>query len=183
MISPPRKVCAFDDVGTEENEKESIQKVQTKHDDVKEETFESREVGQSSNSNEWAKVKDHPIDQVIGNVGDRVRTRRELNEHMSNSAFVSLVEPKNIKEALEDENWVVAMQEELNQFKRNNVWELVPPPKDKTIVGVKWVNKIKRDEHGEPVKNKSRLVAQGFYQEEGLDYEETFAPVARLEAI
>ena len=75
------------------------------------------------------------------------------------------------------------MQEELNQFKRNNVWELVPAPKGKTIIGTKWVHRIKYDENGKPVKNKSRSVAQGFNQEEGLDYEETFAPVARLEAI
>ncbi|MBN8156934.1 hypothetical protein J0J30_23325, partial [Vibrio vulnificus] len=90
-------------------------------------------------------MKDHPIKQVIGNISDKVRTRRGLNEQMSNAAFVSLVEPKNIKEALEDEHWIQAMQEELNQFKRNRVWDLVPPPKGKNIVGVKWENKIKHD--------------------------------------
>ena len=75
------------------------------------------------------------------------------------------------------------MQEELNQFKRNNVWVLVLALKGKTIIGTKWVHKINFDENGKLVKNKSRFVAQGFNQEEGLDYEGTFAPVARLEAI
>ncbi|KAJ8768804.1 hypothetical protein K2173_023708 [Erythroxylum novogranatense] len=130
-----------------------------------------------------AKAKNHPMEQVIGDLNDGLKIRRNVYENMSNSAFISLVEPKNIKEALEDENWLLTMQEELNQFKRNNVWDLVAPPKDKTIIGVKWVNRIKYDENGEANKNKSRLVAQGFYQKEGLDYNETYAPVARLEAI
>ena len=75
------------------------------------------------------------------------------------------------------------MQEELNQFTRNEVWELVPRPEDKTIIGTKWVYKNKMNEQGEVVRNKARLVAQGYCQEEGINCDETFAPVARLEAI
>ena len=75
------------------------------------------------------------------------------------------------------------MQEELNQFERNEVWELVPGPTDQTVIGTKWVYKNKADELGNITRNKARLVAQGYNQEEGIDYEETFAPVARLEAI
>ena len=75
------------------------------------------------------------------------------------------------------------MQEELNQFEINQVWELVPRPKDKHIIGTKWVFKNKLDENGIVVRNKARLVAQGYNQEEGIDFDETFALVARLEAI
>ena len=75
------------------------------------------------------------------------------------------------------------MQEELNQFERNQVWELVPRPKDQTIIGTKWVFRNKVDDHGTIVRNKVRLVAKGYNQEEGIDYDETYAPVARLESI
>ncbi|KAI3684856.1 hypothetical protein L6452_34083 [Arctium lappa] len=75
------------------------------------------------------------------------------------------------------------MQEELIEFTRNKVWNLVPRPSDKTVIGTKWVFRNKLDEHGTVTRNKARLVAQGYRQEEGKDYDETFAPVARLEAI
>ena len=75
------------------------------------------------------------------------------------------------------------MQEELNQFERNEVWELVPKPNDQSVIGTKWVYRNKMDENGIIIRNKARLVAQGYNQQEGVDYEETFAPVARLEAI
>ena len=77
----------------------------------------------------------------------------------------------------------MAMQEELNNFTRNEVWVLEAPPKNKNIIGTKWVFRNKQDEHGVVVRNKARLVAKGFSQVEGLDFGETFAPVARLEAI
>ena len=75
------------------------------------------------------------------------------------------------------------MQDELHQFERNQVWHLVPKPKDRTIIGTKWVFRNKLDEQGTVTRNKARLVVQGYNQEEGIDYEETFAPVARIEAI
>ena len=75
------------------------------------------------------------------------------------------------------------MQEELNQFERNEVWELVPRPNDQSVIGTKWVYKNKKDENGIIIRNKARLVSQGYNQQERIDYEETFAPVARLEAI
>nr|GEU53192.1 retrovirus-related Pol polyprotein from transposon TNT 1-94 [Tanacetum cinerariifolium] len=86
-------------------------------------------------------------------------------------------------EALEEEGWVLAIAEELNQFERNKVWTLVLNPYGKTIIGLKRVFKNKMDEEGVVTKNKARLVAKGYIQEEGIDYDETFAPVARLEAI
>ncbi|GKD75835.1 retrovirus-related pol polyprotein from transposon TNT 1-94, partial [Tanacetum coccineum] len=92
-------------------------------------------------------------------------------------------EPKNVKEAIQDESWTMAMQEELNQFKTNNVLSLVPPPDNQTIIGTKWVFKNKLDENGVVSRNKARLVAQGYNQQEGIDFDETYAPVARLESI
>ncbi|GJU89463.1 copia protein [Tanacetum coccineum] len=91
--------------------------------------------------------------------------------------------PKNVNEALGDESWIVAMQEELNQFIANDVWELVPQPKNMTIIGTKWVFRNKLDENGIVSRNKARLVAQGYNQQEGIDYDETYSPVARLESI
>ena len=75
------------------------------------------------------------------------------------------------------------MQEELNEFERNQVWTLVPRPKNRSIVGTKWVFRNKTDSEGIITRNKARLVAKGYSQQEGIDYDETFAPVARLEAI
>ncbi|GJX03398.1 retrovirus-related pol polyprotein from transposon TNT 1-94 [Tanacetum coccineum] len=87
--------------------------------------------------------------------------------------FLSEIEPKKLIEALEEEGWVTAMQEELNQFERNKVWTLVPKPYGKTIIGTKWIWKNKMDEEGAITKNKAKLVAQGYNQQEGIDYEET----------
>ncbi|GJY81441.1 retrovirus-related pol polyprotein from transposon TNT 1-94 [Tanacetum coccineum] len=77
----------------------------------------------------------------------------------------------------------MAMQEELNQFKTNDVWELVPNLMDMTIIGTKWVYRNKLDENGVVTRNKARLVTQGYNQQEGIDYDETYAPIARLESI
>ena len=75
------------------------------------------------------------------------------------------------------------MQDELNEFERNKVWHLEPKPKHKKVIGLKWVFRNKLDEHGIIVRNKARLVVKGYNQQEGIDYTEKFAPVARLEAI
>ncbi|GJR38945.1 retrovirus-related pol polyprotein from transposon TNT 1-94 [Tanacetum coccineum] len=93
------------------------------------------------------------------------------------------MEPKKVNEALKDESWIIAMQEELNQFIANDVWELVPQPKNMTIIGTKWVYRNKLDENGVVSRNKAGLVAQGYNQQEGIDYDETYAPVARLKSI
>ena len=75
------------------------------------------------------------------------------------------------------------MQEEIHEFDRLDVWELVPPPECAMIIALKWIFKVKLDEHGDVLKNKARLVAKGYSQQEGIDFEESFAPVARIEAI
>jgi len=94
-----------------------------------------------------------------------------------------VIEPTTVDEALSDDGWILAMQEELNQFQRNDVWDLVPKPLQKNIIGTKGVFRNKLNEQGEVSRNKDRLVAQGYRQQEGIDYTKTFAPVARLEAI
>ncbi|GKB82330.1 retrovirus-related pol polyprotein from transposon TNT 1-94, partial [Tanacetum coccineum] len=98
-------------------------------------------------------------------------------------AFLALVEPKNFRQAMTEPSWIDAMQEEIHEFERLEVWELVSCPNNVFLIKLKWIYKVKTDESGGVLKNKARLVAQGFRQEEGIDVEESFAPVARIEAI
>ena len=132
--------------------------------------------------------RDHPVEQVIGDVFSPVQTRNrnpltsEFNTCLF-SCFLSQMEPKKIHEALKDSSWIEAMQEELLQFKLQEVWSLVNLPRGKRAIGTKWIYRNKKDERGIVIKNKARLVAQGYTQEEGIDYDEVFAPVARMEAI
>ncbi|GJW11921.1 putative ribonuclease H-like domain-containing protein [Tanacetum coccineum] len=149
--------------------------------------------------------KDHPENQVIGSLETPIQTRhmnkinkehglissiqklrRTNHKDFQNclfACFLSQMEPKKPVQALKDPSWVEAMQDELLQFKLLKVWTLVDLPKDKWAIGTKWVFRNKKDERGIVVKNKARLVAQGHTQEEGIDYDEVFAPVARIEAI
>ncbi|GJZ55039.1 putative ribonuclease H-like domain-containing protein [Tanacetum coccineum] len=149
--------------------------------------------------------KDHPKDQIIGDINSATQTRRMTKitkEHAMVSyikrqrrtnhkdyqnclfaCFLSQIEPKKVIQALTDPSWIEAMQEELLQFKLQKVWTLVDLPKGKRAIGTKWVYRNKKDERGIVVRNKARLVAQGYTQEEGIDYDEVFAPVARIEAI
>ncbi|GJZ17862.1 retrovirus-related pol polyprotein from transposon TNT 1-94, partial [Tanacetum coccineum] len=94
-----------------------------------------------------------------------------------------VIEPKNVNEALMDESWIIAMKEELDQFVANDVWELVPQHKNMIIIGTKWVFRNKLDENGIVSQNKARLVTQGYNQQDDIDYDETYALVARLESI
>jgi hypothetical protein len=94
-----------------------------------------------------------------------------------------MVEPKNFDESSKDVNWLKSMNEELDRIEKNNTWELVPKPADKNVIGSKWVFKIKMNEQGLIVRNKARLVCKGYAQVEGQDFDETFEPVARLEAM
>ncbi|GJU93907.1 ribonuclease H-like domain, reverse transcriptase, RNA-dependent DNA polymerase [Tanacetum coccineum] len=97
--------------------------------------------------------------------------------------FISQIEPKKVIQALTDPSWIEAMQEELLQFKLQKVWTLVDLLKGKMAIRTKWVYNNKKDERGIVVINKARLVAQGYTQEEGIDYDKVFAPVARIKAI
>jgi len=126
----------------------------------------------------------HILDNVYGSVTKGVSTRKQLTNFSTHQAFISSIDPQKVYEALEDEDWVEATHEELNNFKRNQVWPLVERPQDcKNVIGTKWVFKNKQDANGIVIRNKARLVAQGYSPKEGIYYGETFAPVARLESI
>nr|GEX48530.1 hypothetical protein [Tanacetum cinerariifolium] len=130
-------------------------------------------------------TNDHPLEQVRGNPSRPMQTRRQLAidpERCMYALTVSTAEPKNIKEAMVDSAWIKAMQKELHQFDRLQVWELVDKPFDKSIIRLKWLWKNKKYEDQTVIRNKARLVAKGYAQEEGIDFEESFTPVARLEA-
>nr|KAJ0202945.1 hypothetical protein LSAT_V11C500297570 [Lactuca sativa] len=116
-----------------------------------------------SNSLESASVSEHryhPVDQIIGNIHDGVRTRsRVSNNFCMYVNFVSMILPDKIHSALQDADWIKAMQEELNEFERHKVWTLVPSPSGKTITGTSWVYRNKVDKDGIITRNKARLVA------------------------
>nr|GEZ17390.1 putative ribonuclease H-like domain-containing protein [Tanacetum cinerariifolium] len=111
--------------------------------------------------------KDHLVTQIIGDLTSAPQTRK----------------PKKVHQALKDPSWIEAMQEELLQFKMKKVWVLVDLPKGKRAIGSKWVFRNKKDKRGSVIRNKARLVTQGHTQEEGIEYDEVFAPVARIKAI
>nr|GEV15472.1 retrovirus-related Pol polyprotein from transposon TNT 1-94 [Tanacetum cinerariifolium] len=126
-------------------------------------------------------TKDHPLDNIIGQLSRPVSTRLQLHEQALfcyYDAFLTSVEPKTYKDALTQSCWMEAMQEELNEFERLEVWELVPRPDKVMVITLKWIYKVKLDELGGILKNKARLVARGYRQEEGINFEESFAPVA-----
>jgi hypothetical protein len=125
-------------------------------------------------------ARDHPLDSIIGDIQRGVQTRSRLTSFYAHSSFVSMEEPKDIDKALRDPDWVNAIHEELNNFKRNEVWELVERPMDHNVIGTRWVFRNKQDQDGIVVRNKARLVAQGYTQIEGLNFGETYAPVARV---
>nr|GEV03040.1 putative ribonuclease H-like domain-containing protein [Tanacetum cinerariifolium] len=149
----------------------------------------------------------HPQSQIIGALQSPVQTRGTVqkskfgestfisyvhNQNKTNHAdhlhclfacFFSQLEPSSVAKALEDPDWVAAMQDEMQLFYHQQLWKLVPLPVEKITIGTKWILKNKRDARGIVVRNKARLVAQGHRQEEGIDYDEVFAPVAKIEAI
>nr|GEU43395.1 hypothetical protein [Tanacetum cinerariifolium] len=116
--------------------------------------------------------KDHHVSQIIGDLASTTQTRS-----------MTRVEPKRVHQALKDPSWIEAMQEELLQFKMQKVWVLVDLPHRKRAIGTRWVYRNKKDERVIVIRNKARLVSQGHTQEEGINYEEVFAPVARIKAI
>ncbi|GKB00853.1 retrovirus-related pol polyprotein from transposon TNT 1-94 [Tanacetum coccineum] len=131
-------------------------------------------------------TKDHSIANVIGDPSHSVSTRKQLKTDVMwcyYDAFLTLLEPKNFKQAMTEPSWIDAMQEEIHEFERLEVWELVSCPDNMFLIKLKWIYKVKTDESSGVLKNKARLVVQGFRQEEGIDFEESFAPVARIESI
>nr|GFC40604.1 retrovirus-related Pol polyprotein from transposon TNT 1-94 [Tanacetum cinerariifolium] len=113
---------------------------------------------------------------MIPNVDEASTSHNVFNKRLEDAYF-------DATEALKDANWVSAMQEELDQFARFKVWRLVPQSEGKSVIKTKWIFKNKKDESSLVIQNKARLVAVGYSQQEGIDYDDTFAPVARIEAI
>nr|GEZ28179.1 hypothetical protein [Tanacetum cinerariifolium] len=131
-------------------------------------------------------TEDHPLEQVIGEPSRPHLTRNQLKTDGDMCIYaltVSILEPKTIKEALTDPAWIESIQEELHQFIRLDVWELVSSPNGIKPLTLKWLFKNKNDEENMVIRNKTHLVVRGYRQEEGIDFEESFAPVARMEAI
>ncbi|GJU78850.1 retrovirus-related pol polyprotein from transposon TNT 1-94 [Tanacetum coccineum] len=138
----------------------------------------------SEHVNKW--TKDHPLENIIGELERPVSTRLQLYEQALfcyYDAFLTTIEPKNYKDALTQACWIEAMQEELHKFDRLEVWELVPRLDNVMITTLKRIYKVKLDEMRGILKNKARLVARGYRQEEGINFEESFAPMARHDAI
>ena len=127
--------------------------------------------GEVGNKHKSGVPKYHHISNVIRNMDDSMVTMRRARQNEIDFLFyTSQLEPKNVEEALGDESWITALQEELNQFVRNDVWYLVPRLKDKHVISTKWIFKNKQDENGIIVKNKARPVAQGYFQIEEIDF-------------
>nr|GEV29534.1 retrovirus-related Pol polyprotein from transposon TNT 1-94 [Tanacetum cinerariifolium] len=134
------------------DEEEAIKVTEKKNleNDIEDETLEIDKIVNIKES------RNHPLENVIGNLNQR--TLRSQAQNQSNFfCFISTIKPKNVNEALTDDSWIVAMQEELNQFIANDIWQLVPQPRNMTIIGTKWLFRNKLDENGIVSRNKARL--------------------------
>ncbi|GJW40638.1 retrovirus-related pol polyprotein from transposon TNT 1-94 [Tanacetum coccineum] len=125
-------------------------------------------------------LEDNPFAPVVNNPFINVFAPEPSFEA---SSFRDLIKPKNFKSAITEDCWFQAMQDEIYEFDQLQVWELTPQPDCVMSIALKWIYKVKLDEYGDVLKNKARLVAKGYRQEEGIDFEESFAPVARIKAI
>nr|GEU83730.1 retrovirus-related Pol polyprotein from transposon TNT 1-94 [Tanacetum cinerariifolium] len=147
---PPSKTSTLVDDDLDEEEEFKITEKKNLENDIEDEIIEIEEIVNIKES------RNHPLENVIGNLNQR--TLRSQAQNQSNFfCFISTIEPKNVNEALGDENWIVAMQEELNQFIANDVWELLPQPRNMTIIGTKWLFRNKLDENSTVSRNKARL--------------------------
>ncbi|GJT52979.1 putative ribonuclease H-like domain-containing protein [Tanacetum coccineum] len=195
---PPSKTSPLVGDDLDEDQAISIAKKKNLENDIEDETLEVDKIVNIKESKNHSLENDDIKNQFkqetnynksseahafVSYVQKQRRTNHKDFHHCLFACFLSQHEPKKISEALEDESWVDAMQEELLQFEIQKVWILVDLPYGKKAIGTKWVYRNKKDERGVVVRNKARLVAQGHRQEEGIDYDEVFAPVARLEAI
>ncbi|GJY75435.1 putative ribonuclease H-like domain-containing protein [Tanacetum coccineum] len=149
--------------------------------------YDDREVGAEADLNNLEttmNVSPIPTTRImVSYIKKQRRTNHKDYQNCLFAYFLSQIEPKKVIQALTDPSWIEAMQEELLQFKLQKVWTLVDLLKGKRAIGTKWVYRNKKDERGIVVRNKARLITQGYTQEEGIDYDEVFAPVARIVAI
>ncbi|GKA31906.1 retrovirus-related pol polyprotein from transposon TNT 1-94 [Tanacetum coccineum] len=155
---PPSKTSPLVDDDLDEEEAIKVTEKKNLENGIEDETLE---IVKTINIKE---SRNHPLENFIGNHNQR--TLRSQAQNQSNFFyFISTIKPKNVNEAVTDKSWIVSMQEELNQFIANYVWELVPQPRNMTIIGTKWVFRNKLDENGIVSRNKARLVAQGYNQQ------------------
>ncbi|GKC28362.1 retrovirus-related pol polyprotein from transposon TNT 1-94, partial [Tanacetum coccineum] len=170
-------------------------------------SYEGIFLGYSQNSKAYIILNKHTrkVEESLNVTFDETpppsKTSPLVDDDLDEEEAIKVTEKKNLENDIEDETLeideivnikesrnhplenIFSMQEELNQSIANDVWELVPQPRNMAIIGTKWVFRHKLDENGIVSQNKARLVAQGYNQQEGIDYNETYAPVARLESI
>ena len=146
-----------------EHKSDKDSKLDESSSDASTSTVPQPDSNQGLNQRNWKFISNHSEDLIIGDRTQGVRTRSSLKD-VANYGLVSEIEPKNIDKVLLDNDWILAIEEELNQFTRNDVWTLVPCPKNKSIIGTRWVFRKKLDEVGKVVRNKARLVAQRYNQ-------------------
>ncbi|GJW54352.1 hypothetical protein Tco_0098437 [Tanacetum coccineum] len=149
---PSPKTSPLEDDDLVEEEAIEVNKARPLGNNVEDKFLESNEIINIKES------KSHLLKNVIDNLNQRT-LRSQAQDKRNFFCFLSTIEPKNINAALKDKSWVVAMQEELNQFVANDVWELVPNPNNMTIIRTKWVYRNKLDENGVVSRNKARIVA------------------------
>ncbi|GJS96990.1 retrovirus-related pol polyprotein from transposon TNT 1-94 [Tanacetum coccineum] len=138
---PPSKISPLVDDDLDEEEAIKVAKKKILENDIEDETLKIDKIVNIKES------RNHPLENVIGNLNQR--TLRSQAQNQSNFfCFISTIELKNMNESLTDKSWIIAMQEELNQFIANDVWELVPQPRNMIIIGTKWVFRNKLDENG-----------------------------------
>ena len=126
----------------------------------------------SSHELEKESQRDHPVEQIFDDIqtGRIIRSKTRLDNFCEHYSFISSIEPMKVEEALEYTDWINAMHEELHNFERNQVWTLVEKPDEKhNVIRTKWVFCNKQHEDGQVVRNKARIVAQGYTQVEGMD--------------
>ena len=131
-------------------------------------------------------IKNHLGSNIIGSLDEGLCLRKGnilLANHVTYHCYLAQFEPKRVEEARQVENRVKPMHDEIKQCGSNDVWELAPKLENVHVIGTKWIFKNKTDKDGEIIQNKSQLVAQGYTQVEGVDFDESFALMAKLESI
>nr|GEW85952.1 zinc finger, CCHC-type [Tanacetum cinerariifolium] len=146
-------------------------------------TYEPNSKGSTGHTSSIASSSrsfDHTPVQGYGNISEIYNRALEVQ---SDELLLLEEEPRNYKEAVQDRKWIEAMQMEIDSINKNKTWKLTTLPDNQKAIGLKWVFKTKRDADGKTIKHKARLVAKRYVQEHGIDYDEVFAPVARMETV
>ena len=153
------KDLSDDDAGAQQKEKEKLSMENQPSTSMQGDTSTSTIRDEEIQAKEWKYSSSHPKELIIGYQNEGIQTRSHSHNLCQVNAFISQIEPKTFEEAKSNEDWIMAMQEELNKFERGQVWDLVPRPSNKTIIGTKWVFKNKI-----VIRNNARLVAKGYNQ-------------------